>query len=60
MFTVGKYVGEVLVNATDRVVVKALRDGGKNGNKYAQTACDAMGIEYQQVDENAVVGFKVD
>ena len=62
MFTVGKYVGEALIGGTEKVVEEALRQGGKNGNKFAQDVCKKAGmrIDNQPVTEDAVIGFKAE
>lgn len=42
-FTLGKYIGETVVDVVDRAAVAALKVGGRQGNKCAQTICKTMG-----------------
>lgn len=61
MFTVGKYVGESIVELAEEVIKRGIRKAGQNGNKYAQDACESLGMDINNnFTDKTVIGFKAD
>ena len=46
--TVGKYVGKCFTVGMEELTKAVVKQFAKNGNKYAQRACDEANIRYEE------------